>query len=133
MRQDPLLVAARQQVLRSPSARISEALKINCRGRTQRRDARAAPETVLPNDAARGKRYGRPSTLACMRSVAPYPLLSRLESPADLRRLPLARLPALAAELRAFLTQTVARKRALRSRAWHRGAGRRRALRVRYA
>jgi 1-deoxy-D-xylulose-5-phosphate synthase len=36
-----------------------------------------------------------------------YPLLSRIESPADLRRLPMATLPALAGELRAFLIQTV--------------------------
>jgi 1-deoxy-D-xylulose-5-phosphate synthase len=43
-----------------------------------------------------------------MPGVVPYPLLSRLESPSDLRRLPLARLPALAAELRAFLLQHAA-------------------------
>jgi 1-deoxy-D-xylulose-5-phosphate synthase len=36
-----------------------------------------------------------------------YPLLSRIESPADLRRLPMATLPALADELRAFLVQAV--------------------------
>jgi 1-deoxy-D-xylulose-5-phosphate synthase len=43
-----------------------------------------------------------------MPGVVPYPLLSRVESPSDLRRLPLARLPALAAELRAFLLQHAA-------------------------
>jgi 1-deoxy-D-xylulose-5-phosphate synthase len=36
-----------------------------------------------------------------------YPLLSRIESPADLRRLPTAMLPALADELRGFLVQAV--------------------------
>jgi len=36
-----------------------------------------------------------------------YPLLSAIETPADLRRLPLSRLPALASELREFLIQTV--------------------------
>ncbi|HEY6451711.1 MAG TPA: 1-deoxy-D-xylulose-5-phosphate synthase [Steroidobacteraceae bacterium] len=36
-----------------------------------------------------------------------YPLLSAIESPADLRALPESELPALAAELRAFLIQTV--------------------------
>jgi 1-deoxy-D-xylulose-5-phosphate synthase len=42
-------------------------------------------------------------------SIAPdkYPLLAPIETPADLRRLPLARLPALAGELREFLIQTV--------------------------
>src|SRR5579864_1514267 len=35
------------------------------------------------------------------------PLLPGLDSPADLRRLPLARLPELAAELREFLIQSV--------------------------
>jgi len=38
-----------------------------------------------------------------------YPLLSGLESPADVRRLPIAKLPALARELRAFLIHNVAR------------------------
>jgi 1-deoxy-D-xylulose-5-phosphate synthase len=42
--------------------------------------------------------------LTVMRRVShDYPLLNRLEAPADLRRLPLAKLPALASELRAFL------------------------------
>jgi 1-deoxy-D-xylulose-5-phosphate synthase len=36
-----------------------------------------------------------------------YPLLSSIETPADLRRLPLAELPAVAAELREFLIHTV--------------------------
>jgi len=36
-----------------------------------------------------------------------FPLLAAIESPADLRRLPVAQLPALADELRAFLIQTV--------------------------
>jgi 1-deoxy-D-xylulose-5-phosphate synthase len=36
-----------------------------------------------------------------------YPLLSRIESPADLRQLPPAKLPELAAELREFLIQSV--------------------------
>jgi 1-deoxy-D-xylulose-5-phosphate synthase len=36
-----------------------------------------------------------------------YPLLGRIETPADLRRLPMAKLPALASELRAFLLHTV--------------------------
>jgi len=36
-----------------------------------------------------------------------YPLLSRIESPADLRQLPAAKLPELAAELREFLIQSV--------------------------
>src|SRR6516162_5909804 len=36
-----------------------------------------------------------------------YPLLADIATPADLRRLPLARLPALARELREFLIQTV--------------------------
>jgi len=36
-----------------------------------------------------------------------FPLLAAIESPADLRRLPAAQLPALADELRAFLIQTV--------------------------
>jgi 1-deoxy-D-xylulose-5-phosphate synthase len=43
-----------------------------------------------------------------MMNVASYPLLSRLESPADLRRLPLAQLPAVARELRAFLVHNAA-------------------------
>ena len=37
-----------------------------------------------------------------------YPLLSAIRSPADLRQLPLAKLPAVARELREFLIQTVA-------------------------
>ena len=37
----------------------------------------------------------------------PYPLLSKIDSPADLRRLPVAQLAQLAAELRQFLIQTV--------------------------
>ncbi len=37
-----------------------------------------------------------------------YPLLSAIETPADLRRLPLAKLPTLATELREFLIHTVA-------------------------
>jgi 1-deoxy-D-xylulose-5-phosphate synthase len=42
-------------------------------------------------------------------SAAPdkYPLLAPIRTPADLRRLPLTRLPALAGELREFLIQTV--------------------------
>src|SRR5213082_3697349 len=36
-----------------------------------------------------------------------YPLLCAIESPADLRRLPAGKLPALAAELRAFLIHSV--------------------------
>ena len=42
-------------------------------------------------------------------SVAPdkYPLLTPIETPADLRRLPVARLPELAGELREFLIQSV--------------------------
>jgi 1-deoxy-D-xylulose-5-phosphate synthase len=36
-----------------------------------------------------------------------FPLLTSIDSPADLRRLPAAKLPALAQELRAFLIQTV--------------------------
>jgi 1-deoxy-D-xylulose-5-phosphate synthase len=42
-------------------------------------------------------------------TVAPdnYPLLSAIDSPADLRRLGIAKLPALAAELRAFLIHSV--------------------------
>jgi len=42
-------------------------------------------------------------------SVAPdkYPLLAPIETPADLRRLPVARLPELAGELREFLIQSV--------------------------
>jgi len=36
-----------------------------------------------------------------------YPLLSQIESPADLRRLPVAKLGAVADELREFLVQTV--------------------------
>jgi 1-deoxy-D-xylulose-5-phosphate synthase len=36
-----------------------------------------------------------------------YPLLDAIESPADLRRLPVGKLPALAAELREFLIQSV--------------------------
>src|SRR6202008_3357594 len=36
-----------------------------------------------------------------------YPLLDAIESPADLRRLPVSKLPALAAELREFLIQSV--------------------------
>ena len=36
-----------------------------------------------------------------------YPLLSAIETPADLRRLPVARLPAVAKELREFLIHTV--------------------------
>ncbi|WP_089723967.1 1-deoxy-D-xylulose-5-phosphate synthase [Candidatus Thiosymbion oneisti] len=38
-----------------------------------------------------------------------FPLLSRIELPADLRRLPAGRLPALAAELREFLIDSVSR------------------------
>ena len=42
-------------------------------------------------------------------SLAPdnYPLLYAIESPADLRRLAAAKLPALAAELREFLIHSV--------------------------
>jgi 1-deoxy-D-xylulose-5-phosphate synthase len=40
---------------------------------------------------------------------ARYPRLSRIESPADLRRLPAAELPAVAEELRAFLIESVAK------------------------
>jgi 1-deoxy-D-xylulose-5-phosphate synthase len=40
-------------------------------------------------------------------STSPYPLLSSIDSPADLRALPERDLPALAAELREFLIQTV--------------------------
>jgi 1-deoxy-D-xylulose-5-phosphate synthase len=40
--------------------------------------------------------------------VASFPLLSGLESPADLRRLPLAQLPTLAGELRAYLVHNAA-------------------------
>jgi len=36
-----------------------------------------------------------------------YPLLSSIETPADLRRLPLGKLPELCAELRQFLIHTV--------------------------
>src|SRR5262245_13331984 len=36
-----------------------------------------------------------------------YPLLSRIDTPADLRRLPASDLPAVADELREFLVQTV--------------------------
>ena len=45
-----------------------------------------------------------------MKMTAPpdqYPLLSAIETPADLRRLPLAKLPAVAKELRDFLIQSV--------------------------
>ena len=42
-----------------------------------------------------------------MSSPAPYPLLSQIESPADLRKLPAARLGPVADELREFLVQTV--------------------------
>jgi 1-deoxy-D-xylulose-5-phosphate synthase len=45
---------------------------------------------------------------AMKRVVHCYPLLAGLEAPADLRRLPTAQLPALASELRAFITRTVA-------------------------
>ncbi|RMG28231.1 MAG: 1-deoxy-D-xylulose-5-phosphate synthase [Gammaproteobacteria bacterium] len=38
-----------------------------------------------------------------------YPLLSRIDTPEDLRRLPEAQLPALARELRAFMIETVSR------------------------
>src|ERR1700745_2803950 len=41
-------------------------------------------------------------------TMASFPLLSGLESPADLRRLPLAQLPTLAAELRAYLLHDAA-------------------------
>src|SRR3984893_14479713 len=37
----------------------------------------------------------------------PYPLLSNIHSPADVRQLPAAKLPELAAELREFLIQSV--------------------------
>ncbi|HET7757223.1 MAG TPA: 1-deoxy-D-xylulose-5-phosphate synthase [Steroidobacteraceae bacterium] len=43
-----------------------------------------------------------------MMDVASFPLLSGLESPADLRRLPLAQLPTLARELRTFLVHNAA-------------------------
>ena len=36
-----------------------------------------------------------------------YPLLGAIDSPADLRRLPIAKLPAVARELREFLIQSV--------------------------
>ena len=36
-----------------------------------------------------------------------YPLLSKIQSPADLRQLPAGKLPELAAELREFLIQSV--------------------------
>src|ERR1700682_6184274 len=39
-----------------------------------------------------------------------YPRLRAVDSPADLRRLPVAELPAVAAELRAFLLDTVSQK-----------------------
>jgi 1-deoxy-D-xylulose-5-phosphate synthase len=39
----------------------------------------------------------------------PYPLLNTIDDPADLRRLPREQLPALAAELRSFLLESVAR------------------------
>src|SRR5450631_3427115 len=38
---------------------------------------------------------------------ANYPLLDSIDNPADLRQLPVAKLPALAAELRQFLIQSV--------------------------
>jgi 1-deoxy-D-xylulose-5-phosphate synthase len=40
----------------------------------------------------------------------PYPLLSRLESPVDLRALPIASLPELASELRRYLIDSVSRR-----------------------
>src|SRR5262247_500687 len=43
-----------------------------------------------------------------MAEQAQYPLLDGIRSPADLRKLPAKKLEALAAELRAFLIQTVA-------------------------
>jgi 1-deoxy-D-xylulose-5-phosphate synthase len=46
--------------------------------------------------------------MASERSPPVYPLLDTIRSPADLRRLPATRLPALARELREFLIQTVA-------------------------
>ena len=46
--------------------------------------------------------------LGVKRAAHCYPLLTRLEAPPDLRRLPVAKLPALASELRAFLIHTVA-------------------------
>jgi 1-deoxy-D-xylulose-5-phosphate synthase len=39
-----------------------------------------------------------------------YPLLSRIDNPADLRRLPASELPAVARELREFLVQTVSQR-----------------------
>jgi 1-deoxy-D-xylulose-5-phosphate synthase len=46
--------------------------------------------------------------MASVRSASAYPLLDTIRSPADLRKLPASRLPALARELREFLIQTVA-------------------------
>ena len=40
-------------------------------------------------------------------SPAAYPLLSAVDTPADLRKLPASKLPAFSSELREFLIQTV--------------------------
>src|SRR5262245_25894138 len=50
---------------------------------------------------------GRTVILKRMPARAKHPLLTTLDSPADLRRLPLARLPEVAAELREFLVHAL--------------------------
>ena len=72
-----------------------------------RREAMRAPDTILRNDAGQGKRRGNRVYTPLMRRVAHrYPLLTKVDAPADLRRIGVAKLPALASELRALLLHT---------------------------
>src|SRR5215470_4897416 len=80
--------------------RIVTAARINL----VRCEAMRAPDTILRNDAGQGKRRGnRVYTPAMKRVVHRYPLLGKVDAPGDLRCIALAKLPALASELRAFL------------------------------
>ena len=47
-----------------------------------------------------------------------YPHLSRIDEPADLRRVPEAELPAVADELRAYLIEQVSHPAAISARVW---------------
>jgi 1-deoxy-D-xylulose-5-phosphate synthase len=73
-----------------------------------RDEAMRGPDTILRNDAGQGKRRGyRVYTLAMKRVVHRYPLLGKVDAPADLRSIAVAKLPTLASELRAFLLHTI--------------------------
>src|SRR5256884_9631957 len=65
--------------------------------------------TLFPYTTLFRSRRALPCTLWVAMNPAPdkYPLLYAIESPADLRRMSFGELPALAAELREFLIQSV--------------------------